>query len=42
MLLQPRHQLDEVARAEAVVELVDEDALPGVAHALGEPGNAKR
>src|ERR1700731_5241255 len=31
MLLQARHQLDEIARAEAVVELVDEDALPGVA-----------
>src|SRR6516165_1814143 len=31
MLLQPRHQLDEVARAEAVVELMHEDALPGVA-----------
>jgi hypothetical protein len=31
VFLQPRHQLDEVARAEAVVELVDEDALPGVA-----------
>src|SRR5947209_15198775 len=31
MLLQAGHQLDEVARAKAVVELVDEDALPGVA-----------
>src|SRR6516162_2262034 len=35
MLLQPRHQLDEVARAEAVVELVHEDALPGVAAGAG-------
>src|SRR5690242_1200746 len=31
MLLQARHQLDEVARAKTVVELVGEDALPGVA-----------
>src|SRR5215831_8641826 len=31
MFLQSRHQLDEIARAEAVVELVDEDTLPGVA-----------
>src|ERR1700720_4337164 len=31
VFLQARHQLDEIARAEAVVELVDEDALPGVA-----------
>src|SRR6516165_5349322 len=35
MLLQPRHQLDEVARAEAVVELVHEDPLPGVAARAG-------
>src|SRR6516225_7817641 len=35
MLLQPLHQLDEVARAEAVVELVHEDALPGVAARAG-------
>src|ERR1700693_920931 len=31
MLLQAGHQLDEIARTEAVVELVREDALPGVA-----------
>src|SRR5215831_1592802 len=31
MFLQSRHQLDEIARAEAVVELVDENTLPGVA-----------
>src|SRR6516162_11611327 len=37
MLLQPRHQLDEVARAEAVVELVDEDALPGIAAGARRP-----
>jgi len=30
MLLQPWHQLDEVARPKAVVELVHEDPLPGV------------
>src|SRR6516164_8974734 len=35
MLLQPGHQLDEIARAEAVVELVHEDALPGVAAGAG-------
>src|SRR5260370_9945892 len=31
MFLQPRHQLDEIARTKAVVELVDEDAFPDVA-----------
>src|SRR5438067_5653334 len=31
VLLQPRHQFDEIAGAEAVVELVNEDAFPGVA-----------
>src|SRR6185312_2042563 len=31
VLLKPGHQLDEVARPETVVELVHEDALPGVA-----------
>src|SRR5437879_6520680 len=35
LLLQARHQLDEVARAETVVELVDEDPLPGVAARRG-------
>src|SRR5262249_1774623 len=35
MLLQARHQLDEVARAVAVVELVDEDALPAIAAGAG-------
>ena len=35
MLLQPGHQLDKVAGAEAVVELVHEDALPGVAAGAG-------
>ena len=31
VLLQPRHQLDEIARPKPVVELVHEDAFPGVA-----------
>src|ERR1700730_8054646 len=31
VFLQARHQLDEIAWAKAVVELVDEDAFPGVA-----------
>jgi hypothetical protein len=31
VLLQTRHQLDEVAGTEAVVELMHENALPGVA-----------
>src|SRR5438046_9726166 len=35
MLLQARHQLDEIAWAEAVVELVDQDVLPGVAAGRG-------
>src|SRR5262249_21763370 len=35
MLLQAGHQLDEVARAEAVVELGPEDALPGIAAGAG-------
>src|SRR6266851_3131554 len=35
MLLQPRHQLDEIAGTEAVVELVDEDPVPGVAAGAG-------
>src|SRR5438094_2641542 len=35
MLLQPGHQLDEVAGAEAVVELVDKNALPSVAAGAG-------
>src|SRR5436309_14419581 len=37
MLLQSGHQLDEIAGAEAVVELVDEDALPGVAAGARRP-----
>src|ERR1700722_10205885 len=41
-LLQPRHQLDEVARAEAVVELMDEDAVPGVAAGAGRAGQREQ
>src|SRR5580704_11152061 len=42
MFLQPRHQLDEVARAEAVVELVDEDAFPGVAAGARGAGQSEQ
>src|SRR5215831_3827396 len=35
MLLQPRHQLDEIAGAKAIVQLVHEDAFPGVAAGAG-------
>jgi hypothetical protein len=42
MLLQPQHQLDQIARAEAVVELVAQNVFPGVAAGAGrEPGRAK-
>ena len=34
-LQQPRHQLDEVARAMPVIELGGEDALPGIAAGAG-------
>src|SRR5207244_12027144 len=37
MLLQPWHQLDEIARPEPVVELMDEDALPGIAASARRP-----
>src|SRR5215472_16086082 len=42
MLLQARHQLDEVARPEAVVELVHEDAFPGVAAGAGGAGQGEQ
>src|SRR5437868_5878325 len=42
MLLQARHQLDEIARAEAVVELVDEDPLPGVAAGARRAGQSEK
>ena len=41
MFLQPRHQLDEIAWAKAVVELVDEDALPGVSAGARRSGEGK-
>src|SRR5690242_6660358 len=41
MFPQPRHQLDEVARAKTVVELVEEDALPGVAAGARRAGQRK-
>src|SRR5260370_37476771 len=40
MFLQARHQLDEVARAKAVIELVHEDALPGVAAGARRAGQS--
>src|SRR6266851_6779650 len=42
VLLEARHQFDEVARAEAVVELVDEDPLPGVAAGAGRAGQREQ
>src|SRR5207302_6493427 len=42
VLLEARHQLDEIARAEAVVELVDEDPLPGVAAGAGRAGQREQ
>src|ERR1700730_9261551 len=42
MLLQAGHQLDEVAGAKAVVELVDQNALPGVAAGAGRSGQGKQ
>src|SRR5260370_15162366 len=41
MLLQARHQLDKVARPETVVELVHEDALPGVAAGARRAGQCE-
>src|SRR5438552_17842990 len=35
MLLQAGHQLDEVAGAETIIKLVDQDAVPGVAAGAG-------
>src|SRR5438132_13083464 len=42
MFLQAGHQLDEVARPEAVVELVDENAFPGVAAGARRAGQGKQ
>src|SRR5438270_513777 len=41
MLLQARHQLDEIAGTKAVVELVHEDPLPGVAAGARRTGQSK-
>jgi len=38
VLLQPRHQLDQVAGAVAGVELPDQDVVPGVLHRPGAAG----
>jgi len=38
MLLQPRHQLDQIARAQPVVELVPDNLLPAVAAGAGRAG----
>src|SRR5262245_47061659 len=41
VLLQARHDLDEVAGAVAVVELVHQDAVPGVAAGAGRARQAE-
>ena len=41
MFVESRHQLDEVAGPEPVVELVGEDPVPGVAAGAGEPGRRR-
>src|SRR5579862_94105 len=38
MLVEARHQLDEIAGAEAVVELVPQNVLPGIAAGAGRAG----
>src|SRR5258708_6219700 len=38
VLVEPRHDLDEVARVLAVVELLHQDAIPGVAARRGRAG----
>src|SRR5271167_2784323 len=42
VLLQSRHQLNEIARAEAIVELVHEDFFPGVAAGAGRSRQRKQ
>src|SRR5579885_2783134 len=42
VLLEARHQLDEVARAVAIVELMDENALPAVAARTGRAGQGEK
>src|SRR5437764_9165085 len=41
MLVEPRHDLDEIAGAVAVIELVYEDLVPGVAAGPGRTGQAE-
>src|SRR5215471_11731019 len=41
MLVEPRHDLDEIARAVAVIELVHEDLVPGVLAGAGRAGQAE-
>ena len=41
VLVEPRHQLDEIAGPIAVVELVHEDFVPGVAAGAGRAGQAE-
>ena len=41
MLVEPRHDLDEIAGTRAVIELGSEDAVPGIAAGAGDPGRQK-
>src|SRR6266700_7088461 len=41
MLIQARHDLDEVARAIAIVELMHEDLVPGIAAGAGRARQAE-
>src|SRR5262245_22568582 len=42
VLQEPRHELDEVAWAETVVELMHEDVIPGVATGAGRSRHGKQ
>src|SRR5947209_18068425 len=41
VLVEPRHDLDEVARPRAVIELMDQDAIPAVATGAWRAGQAE-
>src|SRR5260370_40293261 len=41
MLLEPRHEFDEVAGAKTVVELVHENAVPGIAAGARRAGQGE-
>ena len=41
VLVEARHDLDEVARPIAIVELVDEDVVPAVAARAGRAGQGE-